>query len=241
MIGYRAGSGGASNATNAISIGTDSGSYQYPNSIAIGYQAANYFQYQNSIAIGNAAGGYRQYANSIAIGFQAGFTNQGTQSIAIGNSAGKTNQVSNSIVINAAPTMWTDTTYQFNQGLYIKPVRGISKTTPVIVYDTTSCELTYNTSSIKYKKNVIDLTEDTSVLHNIRAREYDTIDNNTHMVGYIAEELNDVSSWFTWKNPDGTPEGIEWFNLLIYSIEEIKKLKNQVTTLTERIQILENK
>jgi len=60
--------------------------------------------------------------------------------------------------------------------------------------------------------------------------------------------LNDIDTHFTWKNPDGTPEGIEWFNLLIYSIEEIKKLKNEVNLLTkqnqdilQRLTILENK
>ena len=46
-------------------------------------------------------------------------------------------------------------------------------------------------------------------------------------MGYIAEELNDIDSYFTWKNPDGSPEGIEWFNLLIYSIEEVKKLRKE--------------
>lgn len=43
-----------------------------------------------------------------------------------------------------------------------------------------------------------------------------------------------IDNNFTWKNNDGSPEGIEWFNLLIYAIEEIKKLNN-------RIEILENK
>ena len=88
---------------------------------------------------------------------------------------------------------------------------------------------------------MIDLTEDTSVLHNVRAREYDSKENDTHFIGYIAEELNDVSSWFTWKNPDGTPEGIEWFNLLVYSIEEIKKLKTEMIQSKEEIAYLKDK
>jgi len=50
-------------------------------------------------------------------------------------------------------------------------------------------------------------------------------------IGYIAEELNEVDTHFTWKNPDGTPEGIEWFNLLIYAIEEIKKLRTELDLL----------
>ena len=100
-----------------------------------------------------------------------------------------------------------------------------------MVYQATSGEITYNTSSIKYKENVIDLTEDTSVIYNVRAREYDTIEENKHKIGYIAEELNDISTHFTWKNPDGSPEGIEWFNVVVYLVEEVKKLKKRIEVL----------
>jgi hypothetical protein len=110
-----------------------------------------------------------------------------------------------------------------------------------MVYNVATDEITYNTSSIKYKKNVIDLQQDTSRLYNIRAREYDAKDDNKHFIGYIAEELNEVDNYFTWKNPDGSPEGIEWFNLLIYSIEEVKKLRKDISLLQNRITILENK
>jgi hypothetical protein len=88
---------------------------------------------------------------------------------------------------------------------------------------------------------VIDLQADTSVIYNIRAREYDTKEEKTHHIGYIAEELNDVSTHFIWKNPDGSPEGIEWFNMLVYTIEELKKTRQEIIKLKERIQILESK
>jgi hypothetical protein len=71
-------------------------------------------------------------------------------------------------------------------------------------------------------------------LYNITAREYDGKTDNKHYIGYIAEELNSIDKNFTWKNDDNSPEGIEWFTLLIYAIEEIKKLKN-------RVEMLENK
>ena len=104
----------------------------------------------------------------------------------------------------------------------------------MLVYNATTNEITYNTSSIKYKKNVINLQQDTSKLYNITAREYDAKVDDKHYIGYIAEELDSIDTNFTWKNSDNSPEGIEWFNLLIYAIEEIKILKN-------RIEILENK
>jgi hypothetical protein len=95
-------------------------------------------------------------------------------------------------------------------------------------YDTTNFELTYATSSIKYKKNITDLKQDTSKILNVRAREYDRKDDNKHYIGYIAEELDDIDNHFTWKNPEGSPEGIDWNNLLLYSIEEVKKLKKEL-------------
>lgn len=90
-----------------------------------------------------------------------------------------------------------------------------------------------STSSIKYTTNVTDLTADTSAIYGVRAREYDGIADNRHHIGYIAEELEAVDTRFTWKNPDGTPEGIEWFNMVVYLVEEVKKLKQQVQTLVQ--------
>jgi hypothetical protein len=104
----------------------------------------------------------------------------------------------------------------------------------VVVYNAATFELTYNTSSIKYKKNVIDLTGDTSAIYNIKAREYDSKDDDTHHIGYVAEELEQCDTRFTWKNPDGSPEGIEWFHLLLYTIEEMKKLRERVAQLERR-------
>ena len=78
-------------------------------------------------------------------------------------------------------------------------------------------------------------------MYNITAREYDAKVDDKHYIGYIAEELNSIDPNFTWKNADGSPEGIEWFNLLIYAIEEIKSLKNSIEIFKNRIEILENK
>ena len=50
----------------------------------------------------------------------------------------------------------------------------------------------------------------------------------------MAEELEQCDTRFTWKNPDGTPEGIEWFHLLLYTIEEMKKLKERISQLENR-------
>jgi hypothetical protein len=193
--------------------------------VALGNQAGS--NGGNTIAIGHLAGQSGQSVNAIAIGCEAGFSNQGLNAIAIGYKAGRTGQDDGSIIINATGEVLTsNATNRF----YVKPVRGAATTTPVVVYNATSGEITYSTSSIKYKKNVIDLQEDTSKIYNIRPREYDSKIDDIHYIGYIAEELNEVDTNFTWKQND-LPEGIEWFNMLIYTIEEMKKLKKRIEDL----------
>jgi hypothetical protein len=224
-----------------VAVGYGAGrSTQGHSAVAIGYSAAIQSQRSGAIAIGSLAGNTGQGTNAIAIGTNAGLTGQGANSIVIGSNAGGpliTPQPANSITINALGTVVTSA---LANAFYVAPIRGVATATPVLVYNTTTNEITYNTSSIKYKKNVIDLQEDTSKLYNIKAREYDTKDDDKHFIGYIAEELNDVDTYFTWKNPDGTPEGIEWFNLLIYTIEEMKKLKQEIASLTATVTSLQN-
>lgn len=215
----------------AIAIGLQAGQNgQDFNCVAIGNRAGYNSQYANTIAVGYHAGYSFQDFNSVAIGNNAGYTGQGTNAIAIGKNAGATLQHANTIILNASGSVLNSTGID---RLHVRPVRGVASATPVLVYDTANYEITYNTSSIKYKKNVVDLTTDTSVLYQVQAREYDTKEDNTHHIGYIAEELEQVCPSFTWKNPDGTPEGVEWFTLLVFAIEEIKKLKQELSLLTK--------
>jgi hypothetical protein len=215
----------------SIAIGDQAGlDNQDLYSIAIGLQAGQNVQGFNCIAIGNRAGFQGQVANTIAIGYHAGYSYQDFNAIAIGNNAGAGLQHANTIILNASGSVLNSTG---TDRLHVRPVRGVASATPVLVYDTANYEITYNTSSIKYKKNVVDLATDTSVLYQVQAREYDTKEDNTHHIGYIAEELEQVCPSFTWKNPDGTPEGVEWFTLLVFAIEEIKNLKQELSLLTK--------
>jgi len=193
--------------------------------VALGFNAGS--NGGNTVAIGYSAGQSGQGLNGIAIGCEAGFGGQGVNAIAIGHKAGRGSQDTGSIIINATGDLMNS--LGANR-FYVKPIRGTNTATPVIVYNASNGEITYNTSSIKYKKNVIDLQEDTSKIYNIRAREYDSKIDDIHHIGYIAEELNEVDTNFTWKQND-LPEGIEWFNMLIYTIEEMKKLKKRIEDL----------
>jgi hypothetical protein len=214
---------------NAVAIGNNAGNLNQGNSgVAIGFHSGLTGQGTSTVAVGQESGNLNQGAGAVAIGRQAGETGQGTNSIAIGNSAGHTNQHANSIILNASGSAVDSNGVS---RFYVRPIRAVAVASPVLVYNTVTFEITYNTSSIKYKKNVIDLTGDTSAIYNIKAREYDSKDDDSHHIGYIAEELEECDTRFTWKNPDGSPEGIEWFHLLLYTIEEMKKLRERIAVL----------
>lgn len=225
-IGYQAGFDNQGSSSVAIGRLTAS-SGQSNDCVAIGTNAGNGGQAAYATAIGYRAGYSTQNFDTIAIGRNAGYTGQGRNAIAIGNSAGSNVQHANTIILNASGSALDSTG---TDRLHVRPVRGVAAATPVLVYDAANYEITYNTSSIKYKKNVENLTLDTSVLYQVQPREFDAKEGNTHHIGYIAEELEQVCPQFTWKNPDGTPEGIEWFTMLVFAIEEIKKLKNIIST-----------
>jgi hypothetical protein len=112
--------------------------------IAIGGGAGNSLQGTGSVAVGYQAGFTGQSSNSVAIGYQAGQYGLGSSSIAIGNLAGPTGlSYANTIVLNANGSALNPGT---GSALYVAPVRVSTDTTNVMVYNTTSKEVTYNTT-----------------------------------------------------------------------------------------------
>ena len=101
------------NPNNSVSIGKESGLFQGPNSLALGFRAGQYQdsdsisigtnsgleQAPGSIAVGARAGGTSQDSNSVAIGTNAGMEYQGSSTIAIGQFAGQSTQGQESIAI----------------------------------------------------------------------------------------------------------------------------------------------
>ena len=216
--------GASSQQSFAVALGASAGQTgQGTSSVAVGYRAGAQTQGQNSVAVGYRAAYINQGEECVAIGLSAGQTNQGQYAVAIGALAGQNSQFTGSIVINASGAALNSA----QQGLYINPVRGTATATPVIVYNSTTKELTYNTSSRKYKENIQDLDIDTSSLYNLNPRKYTSKIDGKEYIGLVAEECEDVDTNFAWKEND-QPEGIEWFNILLYTVAELKKLKAQV-------------
>ena len=228
-----------------MAIGSGAGiNTQANRSIAIGTSAGATSQAFAAVAIGHSAGRVQQAANAVSIGTSAGQSSQGERSVAIGTSAGASNLGANSIVIGAGAHTIGNGTIVLNAtgspfsplttgAFFVSPVRGIASSTPVMVYDTAAKEITYNTSTRRIKKNIIDLTANTAHVYDIRPVEYDAIADGRHFVGLIAEEAYEADPNFAWLM-DEQPQGIEWFNILVYTVAELKKLRDRVAELESK-------
>lgn len=213
-----------------LHLGSNAGAVSQKSfAVALGAAAGQTAQGTNSVAVGYRAGQNTQLAQAVAVGYQAGQTNQGQNCVAIGALAGQSSQYTGSIALNASGSALNPD----QAGLFINPVRGTATATPVVVYNSTTKELTYNTSSRKYKDNIENLSDDTGTVLNLQPRQYRSKIDGKEYVGLIAEESNDANPHFAWKEK-GEPEGIEWFNILLYLVAEVKKLKNKVDELENK-------
>jgi hypothetical protein len=198
--------------SGAVAIGKYAGQYSQGNqSVAIGIQSGNTSQGTNAISIGNAAGydsqselaigigqnaGFsNQSTNAIAIGYLAGNNNQGENAIAIGNSAGYSSQGNNSIILNASGNIFNGETSSF----YVNPIRSSSSGLNGLMYNTSTCEITYSDA----KTFVIDHPKDKNkyLVHaclegpegGVYYRGKGEIINNSH----VTISLPDYASVFT--------------------------------------------
>jgi hypothetical protein len=61
-------------------------------------------------------------------------------------------------------------------------------------------------------------------------------------IGYIAEEVHNITNHFaTYNYPDDTPVGINYDVITVFLVEEVKKLKQQNISLTEKLLALEER
>jgi len=259
-LGYNTGQ--TTQGANTVAIGYAAGqAYQQANAIAIGYNAAPTGQGTYAVSVGAFAGGgtgatgqgayavsvgayagqFNQQPYAIAIGAYAGgfagpigATGQGAYSIAIGAYAGPTGQAPYSIVLNATNVGVTGGT----TGFFVNPLRQLTASNAVY-YNPNNNEIFYNTSTEKDKFNIIDLSQNTANIYELRTREYDYLDG-VHNAGLIAEEVDEIDTLLSTKNDDGTPGNINWFGLVTYMLKEMQNLKNENIKLTNRISILEN-
>ena len=206
-------------------------------SIAIGLEAGRYNQARRAIALGGGAGLGNasplrsQGEASVCIGWAAGYGGIGANTIAIGDlCCFATPTLANSIVFSASASAFNPAT---SNAFFVNiaNVRQIAATANPLYYNTTTGEISTIVSSQRYKKDIEDLTEDTSVLHNFRPRTFKYIsegDDAKTAYGFIAEELEEQSPTLVGYNEEGLPQSIYWDRINLYNICEVQKLRTEL-------------
>jgi hypothetical protein len=106
---------------------------------AVGPYSGILNQGDNATALGRNAGNSNQGGGAVAIGLAAAEFSQGANAIAIGSRAGNTSQHANSIVLNATGSTLNTATAN---SLYVAPIRDETAIGNILVYNTTSKEIT---------------------------------------------------------------------------------------------------
>lgn len=247
-IGYY--SGFDSQGSNGVSIGSYSGyQNQGESSISIGNYTGYLNQSSGSIGIGYMSGSYNQSQQSIALGYKSGYTGQGNNCIAIGTRCGYTGQANNSIgigyqanprgqntiIINATST---DMTRNGTGAFYINPIRQANGTSGIrLYYQQPSNEITWGTesSSIKYKENVIDLPQRyIDSIYKLRPVEFKFKSNQTKDIGFIAEEVEPIIPEIVTKI-NGQLEGIQYEHLVAPLVKIIQDMRKEIDELKKII------
>jgi hypothetical protein len=190
------------------------------------------------IHIGANAGGMgNQSTAAIAIGRYAGYGQQGANAIAIGNLAGYWDQSANSIVINASGTDLNAP----NQGFYVKPIRELAVASP-LYYNNNTGEISYASSSQETKTDIQEITSDTLNTLDIYNLVPKTFIYNSHedagqQVGYIADEVYNINSNLV--TVTGGLLDINWNTIIVFLVEEMKKLKAENAALRVRVNDLD--
>jgi hypothetical protein len=231
-VGYRAGYNSATGGTNTL----------------IGYQAGDSMVSAGSnVAVGYNAYGLGTGNSNTCIGTSSGelITTGGSNTIIgryNGNEGGlDIRTLSNHIVLSDGdgnPRFYINASGH----LFAPALGSASSANSDVRYSTANGSIYYQTSSQRYKENIVDLEFDTSNLYNLRPVSYDDKATGERCFGLIAEEtFAQIPELVVTRDIDGEtlPDSIPYSMLSVAIINEMKKLKEKNDALTARITALE--
>ena len=111
---------------------------------------------------------------------------------------------------------------------------GKTQTHPDVSYRLSDGELFYQTSSERYKTDIVNLESSLNKINSLRPVRFTDINTNEPGFGLIAEETNEVIPDVVFSKDDQI-EGISYSNLTPFLIKAIQELKAEVETLKNQI------
>ena len=128
-------------------------------------------------------------------------------------------------------------------GIVMPPSRRTTGSGANVNIDPTSGIFARSTSSLKYKKDVLNAPWGLADAMNLRAVTYKSVveaDGDTVFGGFIAEEVHAAGlTEFVQYAPDGSPDALAYGNMVALCIKAIQEQQALITSLTARIAALE--
>jgi hypothetical protein len=189
--------------------------------------------------IGFGAGLNNVTNNNTFVGYSAGSANTiGTNNTFMGYNTGLnvTNQSGTICIGISSGGTGAGISGVSSNGLYFPP--GLGQVTSgaggiTVRYNNTSGQMGPESSSLRFKENITDIKIDTTNIYNLRPVSYNYKNSGCRDFGLIAEEVNQYYPEIVPKDAEG-PYSINYDRITVLLLAEIKKLK-------ERIEILENR
>ena len=107
-----------------------------------------------------------------------------------------------------------------------------------MMYDLSKGALGIQTSSLRFKENVINLEFDTDKFLSLDAREYDWKDSGKNDVGFIAEEVAAFDPRIGVSDGQGGYISMHYDKMTVYLFKVVKDLHNKVADLEAKLDSL---
>lgn len=170
----------------------------------------------------------------------------GVRNIGLGYTAGTTytGSESSNIIIGSTGTIGDNNTVRIgSQGsgvgqqnlCFISGITGATVTGTAVLCSTAG-QLGTISSSLRYKENVTDMSEDVSIMH-LRPVEfnYKSDASQTKKYGLIAEEVEQDFPYLCFYNENNEPESVQYHELPVLLLKEIQRLNQRITALEANI------
>jgi trimeric autotransporter adhesin len=252
-IGYEALNGYTGSNSTAVGFSALNVSTSGSENTAVGYQAADALTTgSRNTAFGhNALGAAIATTESVAIGYGALLVSTGDKNTALGYNAGSTATTgSNNIYIgNAAAAISAGESNNIVIGngtsatAYLFGVYNVAGTNN-IVYVNSAGKLTAPTSSRRYKKDIITVSEDVAqkmMLLDIVTFKYINDETNEIQYGVVAEDVINVFPELILYNQQGQIDSVQYMKLLPLLIKKVQMQDQSITALQATIAALINR
>jgi hypothetical protein len=114
-------------------------------------------------------------------------------------------------------------------------------TTSSPTFNAISCTSLTETSSERYKENVITLNSSLNKVLNLRGVSYNRKENGANEIGLIAEEVQKIIPEIVTYDDNNQPDSVSYGRLSALLIEGMKEQQKQIEQLKAEIELLKNK